>query len=717
MPLTNTTIEDKSIKAEQLSFDIGILGPSTSGSIASGVGGVPGAQGPQGPQGQIGSQGVQGVQGAVGSQGDVGPQGATGSQGATGAQGPQGANGAGLTFPAGSQGRVVYVDGDLTATQQQGFEFNETTQKFTVDSRYSPGSYVASIQNGAQGIKNADAAPVLEIRAADELGGSPANNHGFSVDYNGLREFGVSATLAKTVIGFDGTTLNRSQFGVYVYDFSTTKTSTFFIHPRYDRRVLYHTSTTGLSTINTVNLLTNNVTSAPTDTFGGKVTYALQTAANNTTATPAVSHEYLWKSIANGQGQYNLELADASLGGLSPDFNILEATARNTKVTGWTNSTNSATNALTLESNMSTTSTPTTNSGVSLTLTAKSSTTENREVGKLDGYWTTAADASRVSAVRLTSFDTTSNTGFEITKNNLGIGTGRTGTQLSPSDSVNGTNTSLILTPKGTGSLIVGTSASGSNARGANVIDMSFTRQANTVATGNNSAIIGGANNNTNSSGTHAGIFAGQDNQANASNAVVIGGNNNSVSGIRGIIIGGSSNSVTNSSSIILGGQNNIAGVDNSVVMGVRGRSYVNNSFAIGGGENTTDAYDSIGMQVVLRNSASGAATVDLLNNGNTLLQRDTSFWIINALIVGRGSALNYNVAYRLIGAHRRETGTTGALVGTPTVPTDEKFEQGGTPTAPTIVSVNGHPVIRVTGIAGITMKFVAYVNITQVFY
>lgn len=715
MPLTTTITEDRTIKREQLAFDVsGNI--SYAAAIGGGTGGVPGSIGPQGPQGIQGIQGVQGAigaQGVQGIQGDFGPQ---GPQGIQGVQGPQGVDGAGLSFPVGSQGRVVYVDGDLTATQQQGFEFDEATQKFSVDSRYSPGAYVASFSNGAQGIKNADAAPILEIEAADELGGSPALNHGFSVDYNGHKEFGVSATLARTIIGFDGTTLNRTQFGIYVYDFSTTRTSTFFIHPRYDKRLVYHTGTSGLATIGTVEVLTNNVTSAPTNGFGAKVTYAFPTGGSTTT-NPAVSHEYLWHSVANAQAQYNVELSDSSLNVSSPTFNAMEMQARGTKVVGWTTSTNTTTDALTLESNMATGSTPTTNSGVGLTLTAKSSTTANRQVGELEGYWTTATDASRVSAVRLTASDSTSNTGFEITKNNLGIGTGRTGTQLSPSDSVNGTNTSLILTPKGTGSLIVGTSASGSNARGANVIDMSFTRQANTVATGDNSAIIGGANNNTNASGTHAGIFAGQDNQANASNAVVIGGNNNTVSGTRGIIIGGSSNSVTNSQSIILGGQNNIAGVDNSVVMGVRGRSYVNNSFAIGGGENTTDAYDSIGMQVVLRNSASGAATVDLLNNGNTLLQRDTSFWIINALIVGRGSALNYNVAYRLIGAHRRETGTTGALVGTPTVPAAETFLQGGTPTAPTIVSVNGHPVIRVTGIAGVTMKFVAYVNITQVFY
>ena len=33
------------------------------------------------------------------------------------------------------------------------------------------------------------------------------------------------------------------------------------------------------------------------------------------------------------------------------------------------------------------------------------------------------------------------------------------------------------------------------------------------------------------------------------------------------------------------------------------------------------------------------------------------------------------------------------------------------------MVAVNGHPVIRVTGIAGVAFKVVAYVTVTQVLY
>ena len=706
MPLTTTITEDRTIKREQLAFDVS-GNVSYAAAIGGGTGGVPGSIGTQG------AQGIQGVQGIIGAQGNIGPQ---GDVGGTGSQGPQGSAGAGLTFPAGAQGRVVYVDGDLTATQQQGFEFNEATQMFTVDSRYSSGSYVVSIQNGAQGIKNADAAPILEIRGADEQGGSPANNHGFSVDYNGLREFGVSATLAKTVIGFDGTTLNRSQFGVYVYDFSTTKTSTFFIHPRYDKRLVYHTGTTGLSTINTVELLTNNVSSAPTDTFGGKVTYALQTGGGSTTTTNAVSHEYLWKSLANAQSQYNLEVRDQSLAGATNDYNALEVTARNTKITGWTSSTSTATNALTLESNMSTASTPTTSSGVNLIMTAKTSTTVNREVGKLEGVWTTAADASRVSVVRLSAYDTTSNTGFEITKNNLGIGSGRTGTQVSPYDSASGTNTSLIIVPKGSGSLIAGLSASGSSLRGSSTIDMSFERGAADVTGGNYTTIVGGKLNRTLSGSVYAGIFAGSNNEikANVTGGAIIGSDSSLNQNQFSVVVGGASNGANSDYSVVVGGSFNSTGAVNSVSMGKYASAYIPNTLTIASGEYTFAARDFQSHQFVLWTTMNSATWFDLLNDGSAISQYDSSTWMIEALVSGRSST-GLAFAYRVAQAHERNTGTSGQLLGTLNKDIFEETGAGGYDVR--FQSVSGQPKLQVLGVGGVFTKVSAFVKVSETRY
>ena len=705
MPLTNTTIEDKSIKAEQLSFDIGILGPSTSGSIASGIGGVPGATGPQGPQGTQGTQGIQGVQGAVGPQGDVGPQGSTGAQGATGPQGPQGADGAGLTFPAGSQGRVVYVDGDLTATQQQGFEFNETTSKFTVDSRFSSSGSVAKFSNGAQGIKNADAAPVLEIEAADELGGSPANNHGFSVDYNGQRAFGAAATFARTITGFDGTSLDRSQFGVHVYDFSTTRTSTFFIHPRYDRRLVYHTGSTGLSTINTVELLTNNVTTAPTDSFGGKVTYAFPTTGSTTT-TPAVSHEYLWSSVANGQAQYNLEVTDASLG--SPNnFNTVESTARNTKITAWTSSTNSITNALNVENNTASGSGTAANSGTAITLSNRSSTTANRELGRIEGYWTTATDGSRAAAIRLVSTNIAGSNGIELQQATGGVRLSAFASGL--------TNTSLMLNPKGTGGIIFGIVPSGTNARGDYHIDMQFLRTTTTVPAGTYASLIGGGLNSISGAGSsYCSILGGQSNviSGTPSNATIIGGQTNTVSQDHAAILGGQNSQVLATRAAVIGGSHNSAEFPNSVAMGIRSKTYVTNSFAIASGETALGSYDSVGMQFVLRAAVGNNSYVNLLNDGNTLLQPDNTTWMMNILISGR-TAAGASLGYRISCCHERGTGGTGQLIGTPIV---EAFEETAQTDA-RVISVSGHPVVQGFGLTGVETRFVAHITVSQIKY
>jgi hypothetical protein len=107
----------------------------------AGTAGPQGPEGPQGPQGATGQTGATGATGPQGATGNTGPQGTTGPQGATGPQGPQGPQGeAGesATFPDGSLGDFVVVDGmggaiaeapqnsllRLTALDAEQFNFN-----------------------------------------------------------------------------------------------------------------------------------------------------------------------------------------------------------------------------------------------------------------------------------------------------------------------------------------------------------------------------------------------------------------------------------------------------------------------------------------------------------------------------------------------------------------------------------------------------------------
>lgn len=640
MPLSSPIPEDRSIKREALNFDV-----SGDVTFSSSVTGGSTGTGPQGPQGS---------------------------------QGPQGD---GLNFPTGSQGQVVYVGPDGKGKGQEWFKYNETNGSLNIETTPVGNTYPLTIENGAQGIST-NVANVMRFRVEDELVPTPTANHGMAIDYQGRNGSNVLVNLLKQVISFDGTSNNRSQVAFYVGDFLNPRTAEFIHHTRFQRRTHYHTNNTGLHRINQVALFAVTNTAVP-DGFGQRHEYSLQ--IGTTTEYRAVSQSYLWRSASNGVSQYNLEVCDYLNSSSAPDLTVQETYAQNTKFTGWTASVNGIHNTLAIEANhVNPASGRADNSGLSLTFLNKSTTTVGRETGAIDGYWITAADASRIGGLRLRATDSVSSSGLEISKYNLGLPSGHNGTRITPVDSVNNTNTFLMLTPKGLGGIVGGIVPAGSATVGTNSIDICFDRTASTRARGGYSTIIGGG---TNDIGTGA---------------------------IYGAILGGKDNLVSGTRAAIVGGLGNRALGENSFAIGNKARATQNNSFAIASGEQTAGSWDSVGIQLVLRNQTSGTAIANLLNDGTALTQPDTSMWIIDALIVGRGSAVNNNWAYRVVGAHRRESGTTGSIVGT--VSLQNSFESS-TLTPPTIISVSGQPVVRVTGASGLTVKWVAYLRITQVIY
>ena len=638
MPLTTTIQDDRSIKREALAFDVS--GDVTfSSGVTSGGGGGTGPQGPQGPQGE------------------------------------------GLNFPTGSQGQVIYVGPDGKGKGQEWFKYNETIGSLNIETTPTGNNFPLTIENGAQGV-NSVSANVMRYKVEDELLATPTENHGMVIDYAGRAYTGAPVNYSRQVIGYDGDTNRRSQVATYVYDFETNRTSEFIHHTRFQRRTHYHTATTGLHRISETALFTPTPV-AVANGFGQRHQYTLQTGT--TTPTRAVSQSFLWRDATNGLSQYNLEVADFINSSSAPDLTVQESYAQNTKFTGWTATVNNITNTLAVEANH--VNPPTgrgDNSGVSLTFLNKSTTTVGREQGAIEGYWITAADASRVGALRLRATDTVSSTGLEISKYNLGLPSSHNGTRITPVDSVNNTNTFLMLTPKGTGGIVGGIVQAGSAAVGTNSIDICFDRTASTRARGGFSTIIGGGTNDIGTGGTYAAILGGKDNLVQSPRAAIVGGLFNRAIG------------------------------ENSFAIGKRARASQANSFAIASGEQTENSWDSVGIQIVLRNQTSGTAILNLLNDGAALTQPDISMWIIDALIVGRGSAINNNWAYRLVGAHRRESGTTGSLVGAPVV--QNSFESSAL-TPPSLVSASGQPIIRVNGASGLTVKWVAYLTITQVIY
>jgi hypothetical protein len=637
MPLTTTLTDDRTIKREQLAFDINISASTTSG-VSGATGGSSGSQGPQG------------------NQGSSGPQGATGIQGPQGLTGPQGA---GLSFGAGTQGRIVFVDTDLSATTSQYLNYDKVAGQVSVETTPAGNNYAMSIQNGAQGIQGS-AVNVLEIKAEDGYLAAPDANHGLVTDYNGRNAANTASTLAKQVVGFDGVTNERTQIANYVYDFTTSKTSNFIIHSKFDKRLLYHTGNTGFANISTIDVLTNTVTTGPSNGFGARVTYALQIGTTATT-NEAVSHEYSWKNATSKISQYNIQTVDHVLNASNPEFESQQITAQNTKITGWTSTTASINNALTVDSNMATGSTPAANSGTSIKLTGKSTTTAERELGVIEGFWTVATDASRASTLRLRSGDTVSSAGIEVGRS--AHSSGRIGALIQPYDSVSGTNVDLVFTPKGNGGIIASPLAS-SSTRGLRSIDLCLNRTLTTeVAAGENSVILGGRR------GT-----------ATAARSVILGGDRNS--------------------STALG--------SGAVAMGTYAKAEIPNSLTMASGEITSNAKDSQGLIFMLCGTANSAAYINLQNEGLDLVQPNNALWVIDALISGK-TALGDCFGYQLVATVDPFIGIVAQAVTF----AHESFAIND----PQLVQVAGNPRIQCAGRAGTLTKWSAFVRVSQIVY
>jgi hypothetical protein len=637
MPLTTTLTDDRTIKREQLAFDINISASTTSG-VSGATGGSSGSQGPQG------------------NQGSSGPQGATGIQGPQGLTGPQGA---GLSFGAGTQGRIVFVDTDLSATTSQYLNYDKVAGQVSVETTPAGNNYAMSIQNGAQGIQGS-AVNVLEIKAEDGYLAAPDANHGLVTDYNGRNAANTASTLAKQVVGFDGVTNERTQIANYVYDFTTSKTSNFIIHSKFDKRLLYHTGNTGFANISTIDVLTNTVTTGPSNGFGARVTYALQIGTTATT-NEAVSHEYSWKNATSKISQYNIQTVDHVLNASNPEFESQQITAQNTKITGWTSTTASINNALTVDSNMATGSTPAANSGTSIKLTGKSTTTAERELGVIEGFWTVATDASRASTLRLRSGDTVSSAGIEVGRS--AHSSGRIGALIQPYDSVSGTNVDLVFTPKGNGGIIASPLAS-SSTRGLRSLDLCLNRTLTSEVT----------------AGTESVILGGQRGTATANRSVILGGSRNSSTAL-GL---------------------------NAVAMGTYAKAEIPNSLTMASGEITSNAKDSQGLIFMLCGTANSAAYINLQNEGLDLVQPNNALWVIDALISGK-TALGDCFGYQLVATVDPFLGIVAQAVTF----AHESFAIND----PQLVVVGANPRIQCAGRPGTLTKWSAFVRVSQIVY
>jgi len=278
------------------------------------------------------------------------------------------------------------------------------------------------------------------------------------------------------------------------------------------------------------------------------------------------------------------------------------------------------------------------------------------------------------------------------------------------SENTTETNSALVLTPKGTGALILGPkpdgTAVGGNARGANAVDLQIIRDTNAkVASGSNSALLGGLWN-----------------QASGNDAVVCGGGGGIASGSRSFIGGGNFGVASGSASAILGGGNSVGGVGNtasgvsSAIIGSRwaiADRLCMQAHASGRFSATGDAQRA---RFVLRNKTTTNAAVELFLDGSadrlTIPSGKVLGLTINITgIKSDGTAVaHYLRQYAL----KNVAGTTTEVYAPVTIGTDNA---AGTTIALSANDTNDALKVEVTGITSEIWRWVASVDAVEIAY
>jgi hypothetical protein len=283
------------------------------------------------------------------------------------------------------------------------------------------------------------------------------------------------------------------------------------------------------------------------------------------------------------------------------------------------------------------------------------------------------------------------------------------------------TNSSLVLSPKGTGSILAqkpDATSSGGNARGTNSTDFQTIRSsANQVASGQEAVIVGGAGN-----------------RANCTQGCVVGGNGNAITtGQRHFIGGGYGNQITSgfADSSICGGIFNTASSDQAAISGGRSNTVSAKNTSILGGEGATanrygmqahaagsfaSAGDAQRSRFVLRCKTTTNSAVEMgLDGGATYLTIPSGRVIFcNIKVVGVKSDGSAVATYERQYAAKNVGGTSSEVFAPVTIGTDNA---SNTTLAVATVDAGDYISIKPTGIASETWRWVASVDAVEVNY
>jgi hypothetical protein len=270
------------------------------------------------------------------------------------------------------------------------------------------------------------------------------------------------------------------------------------------------------------------------------------------------------------------------------------------------------------------------------------------------------------------------------------------------------TNGDLVLSPNGTGAIqaqIPDSGTGGGNLRGDNAVDLQQVRTGATQVASGLVSIISGGRRNT----------------ASGAAAMVSGGQDNTSTGTLSVVLGGSFGASSGTSSIAGGDVNTASGSYSSIPGGFRGVSAQYGMFSHSSGRFSTDGDAQYSRMVVRTITLDGTPTILTADGGvgaaatritipnNTgyrfhayimardVATSDSKWWDIRGGIIKDTTALSTTI----IGVNAEESGTTpGASAWTATATAD---------------TTNGALAITATGALGVTIRWVAVVNLCRV--
>jgi hypothetical protein len=296
--------------------------------------------------------------------------------------------------------------------------------------------------------------------------------------------------------------------------------------------------------------------------------------------------------------------------------------------------------------------------------------------------------------------------GYTVQGSDIGIDDAATATQANvaiTNQHTGQTNSSLVLTPKGTGAFILGPkpdgTAVGGNARGANAVDLQTSRSASAqVASGLfQPAVLGGTANT-----------------ASANYAVVAGGQTGTASGINSFVAGGQSNLASGASSFVTG-SSNIASGTGAFSFGVIASADRRGMLAQAAGQFANQG-DAQRARFVLRCKTTTNTAVEMALDGGTTYLTIPSGKIIfaNIKVVGTKSDGSAVATYERQYAVKNVAATSTQIYAPVTIGSDNA---SGTVLDITTQDAGDYISIKVTGIASETWRWVASVDAVEVAY